>query len=240
MTAPTNRHYNEELAIAKPSKRHEKEKLLQVGSYCLFIIGCVLLLNHFLVLGLHLAPANPIKKQLAGYITSYVTPLWEQDWRMFAPEPSTSSLKMWHRYQTAEGEWSEWRDAAECSLRRHQENRFCSAGQFVCVHQSICRGVSSQAAVILKDLYDSPIPTQTVDREYRKRISKTEEFKLAVRYVTDLSRIEASNSNRDLLAIEFLCVACECRKFSQRNDETAASEFRPIRFPVIVVGVAKN
>jgi hypothetical protein len=47
-------------------------------------------LLHVLFLFLHVAPANPISQRYARQIQGWVYPFFEQNWRLFAPEPESS------------------------------------------------------------------------------------------------------------------------------------------------------
>ena len=47
-------------------------------------------LLHVVFLFLHVAPANPISQRYARQIQGWVYPFFEQNWRLFAPEPESS------------------------------------------------------------------------------------------------------------------------------------------------------
>ncbi|MEW1657532.1 DUF5819 family protein [Streptomyces sp. NPDC093707] len=47
----------------------------------------VAVLIHLAMMFLHVAPANTLSKQQAGLISDYVYPEYEQNWKLFAPNP---------------------------------------------------------------------------------------------------------------------------------------------------------
>ncbi|WP_406013946.1 DUF5819 family protein [Streptomyces sp. NBC_00984] len=53
------------------------------------LLVCVSLL-HMFFLFLHVAPPNQISQRYARQVQSWVYPLFEQNWRLFAPEPESS------------------------------------------------------------------------------------------------------------------------------------------------------
>ncbi|MFE2595752.1 DUF5819 family protein [Streptomyces sp. NPDC059396] len=46
-------------------------------------------LIHVLMVFLYVAPPNPVSRQLGRQVTAWVYPLFEQNWRLFAPEPES-------------------------------------------------------------------------------------------------------------------------------------------------------
>ncbi|MFF7641877.1 DUF5819 family protein [Streptomyces canus] len=46
-------------------------------------------LVHVLLVFLHVAPPNPLSRQYSRQINAWVLPLFEQNWRLFAPDPES-------------------------------------------------------------------------------------------------------------------------------------------------------
>ncbi|MFF3754133.1 DUF5819 family protein [Streptomyces sp. NPDC002018] len=46
-------------------------------------------LVHVVMVFLHVAPPNPVSQRLSRQVTAWVYPLFEQNWRLFAPEPES-------------------------------------------------------------------------------------------------------------------------------------------------------
>ncbi len=56
----------------------------------LFPILCLAMaLVHVFLLFLHVAPANTVSKRYSPLINAWVYPLFEQNWRLFAPDPES-------------------------------------------------------------------------------------------------------------------------------------------------------
>jgi hypothetical protein len=64
------------------------------------LLGCLAgglaaaLAMHFLVTALFVGPLNPIKLAWGDEITSYMTPYFEQNWSLFAPDPISEERGM--------------------------------------------------------------------------------------------------------------------------------------------------
>jgi len=46
-------------------------------------------LTHVLLVFLHVAPPNPLSRQYSRQVNAWVFPLFEQNWRLFAPDPES-------------------------------------------------------------------------------------------------------------------------------------------------------
>lgn len=83
----------------------------------------VIIVFHVIMISLHLSPDNPIKAKYKGLVNSYMSPLFTQNWNLFAPEPPTSSSKLWIKCNRGS-----WLDPAQSILTKHQAIR---AGNWV-------------------------------------------------------------------------------------------------------------
>lgn len=109
-----------------------KKNLIFLGLVSLFFW-------HVCATVLYVAPANPLTPLYLPVVERYMTPLFSQNWNLFAPEPATSSLQFWYRCRSSAGRWSDWRDPIARLIRQHRENRFTPRGKLIYVYQSIAR-----------------------------------------------------------------------------------------------------
>jgi hypothetical protein len=65
-------------AISAPPRR---------GARALSAGMCGLLLVHFGITGLYNAPLNPLSQQFAGLTSMWMSPFFDQNWQLFAPDP---------------------------------------------------------------------------------------------------------------------------------------------------------
>ncbi|MFF7180693.1 DUF5819 family protein [Streptomyces sp. NPDC008121] len=49
---------------------------------------------HIVMVFLHVAPANPVSKRYNAQVNGWVYPLFEQNWRLFAPDPDSFNRKV--------------------------------------------------------------------------------------------------------------------------------------------------
>lgn len=106
------------------------------------------LASHFLFTFLYLAPKNPLYQGYDEIVTKYMGTLFSQDWSLFAPEPATSSLKLWYRCQN---EPRRWRDALNALQQEHQRNRFTFRGKLNYIYMSLVRNLHNEYVTLNKD-----------------------------------------------------------------------------------------
>jgi hypothetical protein len=71
-------------------------------------------LVHLGAVFLHVAPPNPVSKRYGRQVDAWVYPLFEQNWRLFAPNPDSVNRQVWARtaHTTSDGSMqvSSWTD----------------------------------------------------------------------------------------------------------------------------------
>lgn len=71
----------------------------------------------------------------------YIYPLFNQNWKIFAPEPPVYSKSLKYRcYKTNSG-WSEWIDPGEELLKKHHTYRFSHHRKLYGIYESIIRNL---------------------------------------------------------------------------------------------------
>ncbi|WP_234337099.1 DUF5819 family protein [Streptomyces xylophagus] len=63
--------------------------LLNAGTSAAVTLCLATALVHVLLVFLHVAPPNPLSRQYSRQINAWVFPLFEQNWRLFAPDPES-------------------------------------------------------------------------------------------------------------------------------------------------------
>jgi hypothetical protein len=75
------------LAFQGPSK--PPSILLKAGVRAAAVVCLATALVHVLLVFLHVAPPNPVSRQYSRQVNAWVYPLFEQNWRLFAPDPES-------------------------------------------------------------------------------------------------------------------------------------------------------
>ena len=164
---------------------------------------------HVLATVLYVAPVNPLTPLYRPGVDRYMTPLFSQNWNLFAPEPATSSLQFWYRCQSAEGRWSGWKDPIIHLIRQHRENRFTPRGKLIYVYQSIARRSLNQYL-------------KYSDMDH---FEKDPAYQTARRFTTDLC-LRSGTAKK----AQFQVVKIFAKNFSRRHsDEFGKMEFVPFR-----------
>ncbi|MFE2125006.1 DUF5819 family protein [Streptomyces amritsarensis] len=84
-------HHGQAARTGKPplGARTVKAGLRTAVALCL-----VTALVHVVLVFLHVAPSNPVSKRYASQVNGWVFPLFEQNWRLFAPDPDSFNRKI--------------------------------------------------------------------------------------------------------------------------------------------------
>ncbi|MCC0100422.1 DUF5819 family protein [Streptomyces flavotricini] len=86
-SGPVPRQRDDEVAM--PSKRPMGVRAMQAGLRTAVAVCLVTTLVHVVLVFLHVAPANPVSKRYSSQVNGWVYPLFEQNWRLFAPDPDS-------------------------------------------------------------------------------------------------------------------------------------------------------
>lgn len=74
---------------ATPGRRPRGARALKAGLLSAVILCVVTTLVHVVMVFLHVAPANPVSNRYSPQVNGWVYPLFEQNWRLFAPDPDS-------------------------------------------------------------------------------------------------------------------------------------------------------
>ncbi|MEU3902602.1 DUF5819 family protein [Streptomyces goshikiensis] len=78
----------------RPGKPTMGVRTLKAGLYIAVALCLVTALVHVVLVFLHVAPANPVSKRYSSQVNGWVYPLFEQNWRLFAPDPDSFNRKI--------------------------------------------------------------------------------------------------------------------------------------------------
>ncbi|GAA5707779.1 hypothetical protein SM007_03750 [Streptomyces avermitilis] len=76
-------------SVALPGASQPGSALLRAGTTAAVALCLTTVLVHVLLVFLHVAPPNPLSQQYSRQINAWVFPLFEQNWRLFAPDPES-------------------------------------------------------------------------------------------------------------------------------------------------------
>ncbi|MFD3612851.1 DUF5819 family protein [Streptomyces atroolivaceus] len=77
-----------------PGRRLLAVRTLKAGLYTTVAVCVVATVVHVVLVFLHVAPANPLSKRYNPQINAWVYPLFEQNWRLFAPDPDSTNRQI--------------------------------------------------------------------------------------------------------------------------------------------------
>ncbi|MEU6755388.1 DUF5819 family protein [Streptomyces sp. NPDC046685] len=78
----------------RPDKRSMGVRVLKAGLHTAVVLCLVTTLVHVVMVFLHVAPSNPVSKRYSPQVNGWVYPLFEQNWRLFAPDPDSFNRKI--------------------------------------------------------------------------------------------------------------------------------------------------
>ncbi|MCX4547032.1 DUF5819 family protein [Streptomyces sp. NBC_01565] len=91
--SPQQRHDE----AVRPDKRPVGVRVLKEGLNTAVALCLVTALVHVVLVFLHVAPSNPVSKRYSPQVNGWVYPLFEQNWRLFAPDPDSFNRKIMAR-----------------------------------------------------------------------------------------------------------------------------------------------
>ncbi|MFJ6348173.1 DUF5819 family protein [Streptomyces sp. NPDC054835] len=72
-----------------PGIRPPGARALKAGLYTAVVLCLMTTLAHVVMVFLHVAPPNPVSKRYSSQVNGWVYPFFEQNWRLFAPDPDS-------------------------------------------------------------------------------------------------------------------------------------------------------
>ncbi|MFI6148646.1 DUF5819 family protein [Streptomyces sp. NPDC051109] len=115
---------------ARPVKRPMGVRVVQAGLYAAVALCLVTTLVHVVLVFLHVAPSNPVSKRYSSQVNGWVYPLFEQNWRLFAPDPDSFNRKILARTARTDSDGSvrvtPWLDLAAVDNSAVDHNVFPS------------------------------------------------------------------------------------------------------------------
>lgn len=113
-------HPAERLATPPSSSSTADPRLVMDRAACVWrwaattFVG-VCLVVHFAATVVHVGPLNPLQLRYGQQASDYLSPYFEQNWSLFAPDPIASERGILVRARLDTGETSEWFDIASAA-----------------------------------------------------------------------------------------------------------------------------
>jgi len=105
-------------------------RALRVAKRAVVVVCPAVVLVHLVLVFLYVAPSNPISQRLNGPIQAWVSPYFEQNWLLFAPNPESNKTKIFARtgWTTPAGDHatSDWFDISAVDKADTRHNPFPS------------------------------------------------------------------------------------------------------------------
>ncbi|RPK38238.1 hypothetical protein EAO74_22555 [Streptomyces sp. gb1(2016)] len=110
--------------------RARAARALHKGVFTVVLMCLVTALVHVAMVFLHVAPANAVSKRYSPQVNAWVYPLFEQNWRLFAPDPDSANRQILARtsHTAPDGSVrvSDWFDLAAVDSSAVEHNVFPS------------------------------------------------------------------------------------------------------------------
>ncbi len=184
---------------------------------------------HVACTALYLLPQNPMTRSYIGVVNRYMEPFFAQRWLLFAPEPATSSVKLWSRYQCG-GNWTGWRDPAAPLMERHQHNRLSSAGKLLYIPTSLGRELSRETIEIGMRL-DCHDPA--CEAKKNAEVVRLGSFRRAVAW-------SVRNRPCDASSVQVMVAQLYPTQFSERHKKKAFSFANIYDYPAVAVDASSG
>lgn len=139
-----------------------------VAAACLVVGG--LLIVHFVMTFLYVAPRNLISARADKIVTSYMLPYFDQDWRLFAPDPAKTDPHMLVRAKVVDIRHQEritsWLDITDSELTRVRGHLFPDrVSRLSAKVAGSLSEAAEQHAQLISDRQQQPVSFQESPRE---------------------------------------------------------------------------
>ena len=109
------------------------------------LIALFLLAFHFTFTLIYNSPLS------ISFVNNYMQPVFEQNWKFFAPDPSIESRTLFFRYKSDDNSsWSTWINPGKKSQAIFDYNRFSYHGKLVHLNATICHYLSLETKELMK------------------------------------------------------------------------------------------
>lgn len=163
----------------------------------------------------YIGPDNPFSERINKVAIRYIIPLLEQNWALFAPNPSTSNIKFGYKCNFNGQGWTQIKDPCASILERHYSNRFGYSGKLYYICDSIIREVHNYLYSLKKEK-DCEQKDAACIKELEETLNHSAQYRTAKRFVTDLCMLEAPKTFISL-STKFYFIETFPRDFSKRN-----------------------
>lgn len=114
-------------SIADNEFHMDSDGLKRAFVACVPVLLLLVLAAHTLATFAYLTPVNPVKLRISRWLYAYMHPVFQQDWRLFAPDPvkDTRTIEIKCRVLAADGRSFEtgWTDITTPYWEAHYRNR---------------------------------------------------------------------------------------------------------------------
>ncbi|MDU0329070.1 DUF5819 family protein [Paenibacillus sp. 3LSP] len=180
---------------------------------------------HFSVIVLHAGPINPISAKLQSQINAYVTPFFQQNWHLFAPNPVTTNFKLYVKVRYTEPGKNEiveskWLDMVSPMLKKNEETLFSPYNRLIrlgsgYVHELKLGGHDELTYELLNTITDDSPLYDRIDEKMNKHIE--DQKRMTYRYVSAYAK--AAFPDKRVLSVQFMTGQQDAVPYSKRNDE---------------------
>ena len=159
----------------------------------------------------------------------YMYSVFNQNWKVFAPEPPLFSRKILYNCLFKDGQNTGWVNPGAEDLQHHISNRFGNYGKKYALYESIAReldGLYQESSTNTRELDIIP---QTVYFSSDSAIIQRKEFLLAKRFI--MKDVGKKYADQPILTIQFVLLFEHPPRYESRKDESASIQRRVIVFP---------
>lgn len=151
----------------------------------LVITGILFIVVHFTLILAFCFSDYVTNARLAGISIRYVFPVFNQNWRLFAPQPPLGNKYFYYRCVFEDESQSPWIRSGVSLLKKHKSFLFWNFGKQYYIAQSIPLELSYVDADIRSQIKNENINADSVLFERNKRIQKSEQYQKATAFLSD-------------------------------------------------------
>lgn len=198
---------------------------------------CLLFVVHFALTIIYNSPSNPIQAKYNKQISSYMDPIFTQNWKLFAPTPVTTNHYYYAKAKLAdpEGETrtTNWIDISKYMYEYNHKNRFTPYNSLLRIPRGAFGLMGESDEVIhkiAKKVQEGKLDEEKYEHIINRNSDHNEEVALSILNRFAEAQLASRFQNDEIVELKVLLVETKPIPFSKNGEKGYVNEESYLEF----------